>query len=924
MMGRGIGNLAVVTLLSAGCLWTPSASGRQVNLLEQKPDPHGFPRPARGARDVPLRTSFYLELGMPKEAGADVVAPETVAIRLQPEGGEPIDLLTPGPRFAEGCAGWLRPRETFQGATSLAVYVDSDDPLRPATSYTVRVTALSRAGAGLSEDRGTWTFTTEATPRVQPLTFPLDLKAEPVLWHGAFFSGFGNILFCTDAATFNPSYELMDRARKEHPRAWSLQRDFWMTGTEHQPSFFSTGLPNAVRERETRRIAAIEPRADGVLLRVEDVYGHLRYGIPPNRPAGEDYHPGEEVLVADGVHDARATVIAADDPAGTVLVSPLATPPGGWKIAYAAPLPLREDPNAPGLYPPGGCYLRKLRPHGTPCYDWGRLDKEWDLAHRRFGRRLLPNFADAPGDLARDGRSWTTVKDYAEWHEVVRALTGHLIDRYGADALDFVWSVFNEPDLGALFWRADWDELQRFYDYTVDAILRAFEERGHDSRRVFVGGLELGGIFGTNLKLREFLAHCSPRAQAEGSLPLNAVFADRRLDGKRSRRVEDLCRAHAGKGSPCVFVSIHSYNRSDLMAAKLIRAKEMALEIDPEYYRDLWVNSHESCPDWNPPSDTAAADAYLGNGYFPTWCVDVVRRQLQKAAEDPRYGFGETILTVWPPNQNFGGLNAVTRTLHCDDDGDGREDRTVTLPMPIFHVLGLLSDMGRRYWVLPPQQSGGHLVSGFASRDEDAVRVLLYSHHTQDTQARSEAAFDVTLDLGGVEGKRVRVQEYRFDADHNSYYRLGRSLRDRTDPRREAAADPEGLAEAIRDLGSAEAAAQRHALETLAALGPSAQTALPAILKLLGQTQDEAVRTAAQAALQRIGARPSYPRAEVERVQELAECRPTRSASHPVDPAGRLRLTARVAGNGLNFLVIEPAGLDTAPEAAGDPKPPED
>ena len=110
---------------------------------------------------------------------------------------------------------------------------------------------------------------------------------------------------------------------------------------------------------------------------------------------------------------------------------------------------------------------------------------------------------------------------------------------------------------------------------------------GYDSNKVFIGGLELGGIFGTNLKLqrvpRPLLA---PRPTAKGALPLNAAVADRRLDGKRSRRVEALCRAHDGKGSPCDFVSIHAYNRSELMAAKLIRAKEMALEIDPEYYRD--------------------------------------------------------------------------------------------------------------------------------------------------------------------------------------------------------------------------------------------------------------------------------------------------------------------------------------------------
>ena len=60
-------------------------------------------------------------------------------------------------------------------------------------------------------------------------------------------------------------------------------------------------------------------------------------------------------------------VVRADDRERTVLVSGLTTPPGGWKLAYAGPLPTKEDPNAPGLFPPGGCYLRKFRPCGTPA-----------------------------------------------------------------------------------------------------------------------------------------------------------------------------------------------------------------------------------------------------------------------------------------------------------------------------------------------------------------------------------------------------------------------------------------------------------------------------------------------------------------------------------------------------------------------------
>ena len=885
------------------------ASDRPVKLVERQPNPHGSPRPARDAKDVPLRTSLYFELGMPPAAKIRDVSPNSVAVRLQPKGGDAgWKLLRAGQQhFVEGGSGWLRPKSDLSGVKSLAVYIEPAGPLKPATNYSVQVSASPDGEAVRSQNAMTWSFSTEPAPTVQAIEFPLDLGTVPVRWHGQFFSGLCNVIFCTQAANYGPTYELMAEARKRHPRAWSYQRDFWPTGTEFRPgSFFPVMLPNIVRERETRRIATMKTRERAIVLGVEDVFGNHQYGIPAGRAVSEDYHPGDEVLIADGVNDARTKVLAADGAAGTVTVTPFATPPGGWKIAYEGPLPDREDPDGPGLFPPGGCYLRKYAPHGTPCYYWGRLDKEWDLAHRQNGRRLMVNFADATGDLARDGRSWTTVKDYVQWHEVARTIAGHIIDRYGEGALGFTWSVFNEPDLGPLFWRADWNELQKFYDFTTDAILRAFEDRGYDSTKVFIGGLELGGIFGTNLRLREFLAHCSPRAQAVGAIPLNAAVADRQLIGKRSRRVEALCRDHGGKGSPCDFVSIHSYNRSTLMAAKLIRAKEVALEIDPDYYQALWVNSHESCPDWMPPPDEAAADAYLGNGYFPTWCADVVHRQLLQAVRDPRYAYGETILTVWPPPANFAGLNAITRVIHCDDDGDGKSDRTVTIPMPIFHALGMLSDLGDRYWVLPERVAQGNVVGGFASRDDQGgIRILLYAHHAQDTQSRSEASFDVTLDLDGL-GWPVpaHVEEHRFDRDHNSPFRLIRTLRDR--PATGGPSDATRLAEVTKALEGSAPAAQLAALETLRKLNPATrQAAATVVFKLAGQTKDLGVREAAMGIIRDALGPVAYPRAVVEELREKSMLRPTSTSSCPMQANGRLKLTVRVASNGCNFLVIK-------------------
>jgi hypothetical protein len=899
--------------VAALALLASATAAADLQLLRAAPDPYGYPRPAPGAKNVPPGTSLYFEIGFQDKDSEDAVVPASVAVRMRPQGGPDVELLRTSQRFADGCSG-----KFFPGAKgkALAVYIDRQLELAPATTYVVSVTARSRQGRELNAEQGTWQFTTADAAAAHAVRFALDVAAPAVRWHGGFFTGFCKPSFCTSAANRIPGYKLMNRVRSQSPKAWSLQRDFWLTGMEHQPAFPSPNLPNVVRERETRRIAAIEEHGRGTLLRLEDFFGHEQYGIAAGRPLTRDYHPGDEVLVADGIRHAEAKVlevVADTAEARSLLVTRVEEPPGGWRIHYAGPLPRQEDRRAPGLFPPGGCYLRKLRPAGTPEYCWKRVDAEFDIAHRRFGRRLVVNFTDAPGDLSVDGQNWTYPKDYAEYHDVVRAFTDHLLERYGDGCREFVWSVLNEPDLSVLFWRSrDWKELQRFYDYTVDAVLRAFEDRGYDSDRVFVGGLEIGAIFGIHIEqpvLQDFLCHCSPKATSAGALPQNAAFADRRLDGQRSRRVEKLCRGAGGKGSPCDFVSVHSYNAAPVTAAKLIRAKELALATDAEYYARLWVNCFESCPGWAPPRDVAASDSYLGNGYFPTWCADVARRQLAKAAADARYAFGESLLTFWPwPNSNFGGHNDATRVIAVDQDGDGQKDREETVAMPILNFLGLLAGMGENYWVLPEQTIGSHAVSGFAARGEKQVQLLLYSHDPQDTQSRSAATFEIELALRGITWPEVSVREYRFDKDHNSYYHLGRELRDRPAGATGRAPRPEEVERLIADLTGGDRAVQIAAVKKAATFGELPEALLAAAFQLYQETKDDAVRQAlAEAGRQMLSRQVCYRPAEVARVRELSVLRVTNQRRVGAGPDRVLRLPFAVAANGANFVAIEPA-----------------
>ena len=155
-------------------------------------------------------------------------------------------------------------------------------------------------------------------------------------------------------------------------------------------------------------------------------------------------------------------------------------------------------------------------------------------------------------------------------------------------------------------------------------------------------------------------------------------------------------------------------------------------------------------------ADLAAADGYLGNGY-PTWCLDVVRRQLAERHATPVRFRGDPHRLA--PIQNFSRLNAVARVLQCDDNGDGRSDRGHG-PVPSSTCWGS-SRPGRRYWVLPDQHIGGHTVTGFASGMSGRSRGHLFASRGRHAGAPNDN-FALTF-LGGLGGDRACGSRYRFD-----------------------------------------------------------------------------------------------------------------------------------------------------------------
>ncbi len=150
----------------------------------------------------------------------------------------------------------------------------------------------------------------------------------------------------------------------------------------------------------------------------------------------------------------------------------------------------------------------------------------------------------------------------------------------------------------------------------------------------------------------------------------------------------------------------------------------------------------------------------------------------------------------------------------------------------------------------------------------------------------------------------MKVTEYRFDRDHNSYFRVGQQLRDRLLPSGEAA---ERIDAAIQRLGSEDREARLKALKNLAEMGLVARSAAGPVMRLAAESKDEAITAAGKETLQRIaGSADSYSPEEVKHVQELSALRATASSVQTPDSDGRLKLVTSLTGNGAAFLVITP------------------
>jgi xylan 1,4-beta-xylosidase len=115
---------------------------------------------------------------------------------------------------------------------------------------------------------------------------------------------------------------------------------------------------------------------------------------------------------------------------------------------------------------------------GAPVHDFSGVDRVYDELIR-IGLRPCVELSFMPQDLASDPSKTvfgydaivSPPKDWSRWYDLIRAITQHLVERYGLEEVRDNWSfeVWNEANL-EVFWSGTPEDYLRLYDESVAAV----------------------------------------------------------------------------------------------------------------------------------------------------------------------------------------------------------------------------------------------------------------------------------------------------------------------------------------------------------------------------------------------------------------------------------------------------------------------
>ncbi len=399
---------------------------------------------------------------------------------------------------------------------------------------------------------------------------------------------------------------------------------------------------------------------------------------------------------------------------------------------------------------------------GNPIYNWQIVNRIFDTFQQSAVKPLVeigfmpealsthpePYRHNFPNGSIYTGWAYPP-KDYQKWAELVFQLTKHLRERFGdAEVKTWLWEVWNEPDID--YWKGTPEEYFKLYDYSADAVRRAFPEAK-------IGGPDTTGPARPKAAefLKQFLQHCeSGRNYATGKT-----------------------------GTPLDFISFHPKGsptwQSDhvqMGIATQLNAIDQGFKIVSAFpkWRDTPVILGESDPEG---CAACSAEKNPQNGYrngplYASYTAEAVDRTLELAARDHVNLMG---IVTWA--FEFEGQPYFAGYRELASNG---------LDKPVLNAFRMFGLLGDRLEATSSAALDSNLVlhegvrqkpdvNVIATRSENAVEVLLWNYHDDDLAA---APALVNVQINGFPEKVVHgmLEHFRIDSAHSNAFTAWKDL----------------------------------------------------------------------------------------------------------------------------------------------------
>ncbi len=403
-----------------------------------------------------------------------------------------------------------------------------------------------------------------------------------------------------------------------------------------------------------------------------------------------------------------------------------------------------------------GLDIYQVDANGRVSYDWRLTDRVFDEI-LNLGLKPIVEFGFMPDALASipDRRQkWgraniSPPKDYRAWQALVKATVEHFVQRYGErEVASWYFEVWNEPDLGYLFWiedpdpkrkpYGDMDEYFKLYDHTVTAAKAAFS------------GIQIGGPASAGGAIAELLEHLYLQSNGR-ALP-----------------------AHT---QPIDFVSTHAYDRIgfdyrqphkiSLLGKIFWKLNSAASHDHPdirERIQDLPFLLTETGPKLRRKSEIVNKARYIA-----AWYVKMVDAMFY-LADTLGAPFHPREVVYWAGHQVLDEFDMTKAGIATSLKLKGHHQ---VFKLPVFNAIEALGYLSGERIRLVGGSRFGEVLNAIGTRSDRSVEILIYHLNEEINEVSNGANPDsvlVQLSIHGLPFDEFELRQYAIDASHSNAY----------------------------------------------------------------------------------------------------------------------------------------------------------